>query len=56
MQKSTFSEYGHVAYEIKGNEAYNNMLATILSLHITLTSVVGSKVNFFSFLKVVILN
>ena len=21
--KSTFSEYGHVAYQIKGNEAYN---------------------------------
>ena len=27
--KSTFSEYCHVAYHIKGNEAYNNMLTSI---------------------------
>ena len=26
----TFSEYGLVAYQIKGNEAYNNMLPNIL--------------------------
>ena len=32
--KSTFSEYDHVAYQIKGNEAYNNMLANILLLHL----------------------
>ena len=26
-------EYGHVAYQIKENEAYNNMLVNILPLH-----------------------
>ena len=26
-QNSTFAEYGHVSYQIKGNDAYNNMLA-----------------------------
>ena len=31
--KLTFSEYGHDAYQIKGNEAYSNMLANILHLH-----------------------
>ena len=30
--KLTFSEYGHVAYQIKGNAAYNNILANILLL------------------------
>ena len=34
--KSTFPEYGHVAYQIKGNEAYNNMLANIFTLTLTL--------------------
>ena len=29
-KKSTFSEYGHVAYQIKGNEVYNNIQANIL--------------------------
>ena len=32
-----FSEYGHAAYQIKGNEAYDNMLANILLLHLSLT-------------------
>ena len=40
--KSTFSEYGHVAYQIKEKEAYNNML-NILSLHTPLTLPQGSK-------------
>ena len=31
--KLTFSEYDHVAYQIKGNAAYNNILANILLLH-----------------------
>ena len=31
--KLTCSECGHGAYQIKGNEAYNNMLANVLSLH-----------------------
>ena len=29
-QKSTFSEYGHVAYQIKGNDACSDMVANIL--------------------------
>ena len=35
--KLTFSEYGHVAYQIKGNAAYNNILANILLLHLPVT-------------------
>ena len=31
--KISFSEYGHVAYQIKRNEAYHNMQANILPLH-----------------------
>ena len=34
--KSTFSEYGHVAYQIKGKEACSNMLANSLVLHLRL--------------------
>ena len=45
-QKSTFSEYGHVAYQIKGNKAYNNMLAKSLPVHKSLISGVGSKGHF----------
>ena len=33
MLKSTYSEYDHVAYKIKGNEASNNMLANVLPLY-----------------------
>ena len=29
-QNSAFSEYGHVAYQIKGNDACSNMVASIL--------------------------
>ena len=29
-QTSTFSEHGHVAYQIKENHAYSNMIANIL--------------------------
>ena len=47
--KLTFSEYGHVAYQIKGNEAYNNMLVNILLLHLPLIPGVGSKGVFFFF-------
>ena len=32
-KKKALSEYGHVAYQIKENETYNNMLAHILHLH-----------------------
>ena len=53
--KSNFSEYGHVAYQIIGNEAYNNMI-NILPLHTPLTPGEGSIGHFFSFLKVVMLH
>ena len=39
--KSTFSEYGHVEYQIKGNEAYNNMLANNLALTLTFDTWTG---------------
>ena len=32
-QKSHFSEYGHVEYQIEGKEANNNRLANILPLY-----------------------
>ena len=48
--KLTFSEYVHVAYQIKGDEAYNNMLAKVLPLHTSLTPG-GSKGHFFVFCK-----
>ena len=41
--KLTFSEYGHVAYQIKGNAAYNTILANILLLHLPFTPWVGSE-------------
>ena len=47
--KSAFSEYGHVAYQIKGNEAYSNMLANNMVLHLLLTPGVGSKGSFVFF-------
>ena len=36
-------EYGHVTYQIKGNEAYNNMQANVFPLNIPSTLGVGSK-------------
>ena len=41
--KLNFSEYGHVAYQIKGNVTYSNMVANILPADIPLTPRVGSK-------------
>ena len=35
--KSTFSEHGQFAYQIKGNEPYNNILANNLVLHLPFT-------------------
>ena len=32
MPKPTFSEYNYFAYQIKGNQTYNNMVANILPL------------------------
>ena len=48
--KSTFfSEYFHVAYQIKGNEAYYNMLANIYPLYThTIDPWGGVKRSFFS--------
>ena len=42
-QKHTFSEYGHVAYQIKGDDAGSNMVANILPTDPPLTQRVGSK-------------
>ena len=49
-QNLTFLEYGHCAYQIKGNDACSNMKAHILSLHTPSTPGMGSKVKtiFFS--------
>ena len=43
--KSTFSEYGRVAYQFKGIEAYNSMLADLT--HILDTRGGGGKMSFF---------
>ena len=42
-QNLTFSEYGHVAYQIKANDAGSNMVANILPTDTPLTQGVGSK-------------
>ena len=39
--KLTFSKYGHVAYQIKGNAAYKIILAYVLLLHLPLVPGVG---------------
>ena len=53
---STFSEHGHVAFQIKGNDECFYMQANILSLHTPSTPQGrGSKVKTF-FLKVVMLH
>ena len=44
-----FSEYGHVAYQIKGNKGYNKPLANILYLNIPVTHGMGSKGHFLVF-------
>ena len=46
-QTFTFSEHGHVAYQIKGNDECSNMQANILSLHTPLSPGVGLKVKTF---------
>ena len=53
VKNQPFSEYGHVAYQIKGSEAYNDMLTNSLPLYTPLTPGVGSTGHFFLFLKVV---
>ena len=43
-------EYGYVAYHIKGNKAYNNMFANMLTIHTPFTLGVGVNMSL-SFLK-----
>ena len=43
-EKSTLSEYGHVEYQIKGNEMYDNTQANILPLHTPSTPGLGQKI------------
>ena len=43
QSKQSFSEYGHVAYQIKGNDRYSNMQANILPLHVPLVPGVGKN-------------
>ena len=42
-QNFFFSEYGHVAYQIKADDAGSNMVANILPTDTPLTQGVGSK-------------
>ena len=42
-RKAFILEYGHVAYQVKGNETYNNMLANSLVLPLPLTPWGGVK-------------
>ena len=48
-QNSTFSEYGHVAYQFKGTDACSNMVAKILPLDTPSTLGVGLKGQIFFF-------
>ena len=51
-----FSEYGHVAYQIKAGDAGSNMVANILPTDTPSTQRVGSKGQTIYFLKVVMLH
>ena len=42
-QYSTFSEYGHVAYQFKGNNKFSNMVANMLPATLHPDPGVGSK-------------
>ena len=48
-QNKAFSEYGHVAYQIKADEAGSNMVVNILSTDTPSTQAVGSKGQTISF-------
>ena len=54
-QKKSFSEYGHVAYQIKANDACSTRVANILPTDTPLNSEWGQKVKPYLFLKVVML-
>ena len=48
-QSLTFSEYGHVAYQIKADDAISNMVANILPTDTPSTQGAGSKGQTISF-------
>ena len=48
-QNITFSEYGHVAYQIKADDTGSNMVANILPTDTPSTKGVGSKGQTISF-------
>ena len=48
-ENETFSEYGHVAYQIRADDAGSNMVANILSTDTPSTQGVGSKGQTISF-------
>ena len=50
-QNETFSEYGHVTYKIKADEAGSNMVANILPTDTASTQGVGSKGQTITFSK-----
>ena len=54
--KLNFSEYGHVTYQIKADDAGSIMVANILPTDTPLTQGVGSKRQIIYFLKVVMLH
>ena len=51
-----FSEYGHVAYQIKADDAGSNMVANILPTDTPSPRGWGQKVKLYIFLKVVMLH
>ena len=51
-----FSEYGHVAYQIKADNVCSNMVANILPTDTPLTEGCGLKVKPYIFVKVVMLH
>ena len=55
-QNFTFSEYGHVAYQIKADDAGSNIVANILPTDTPSTRGWGQKVKLYLFLKVVMLH
>ena len=55
-QNYFYSDYGHVAYQIKGNDTNSNMEANILAVDTPLTPWVESQGQTFFFLKVVVLH
>ena len=55
-QTISFSESGHVAYQIKADEAGSNMIANILPTDTPSTQRWGQKVKLYLFLKVVMLH